>query len=421
MKASLRPFLLLLCAASLAASARAQEAAPARPRLAAGADSNDAYAYYARGVEVIRNQPDVAAAAFWWSARLDPTWADPLYAYRAARILANRRLLDGMVNQRDKVLDSPEMLALDSIQLRATWLNPFVHRKFDGLMLRTHIMNELKPEVDRIRAERMGSGEFMLTDGEVEQYISQLFRDAGPRFRAWYAYGESRFVEAVKLYEREVSTARPSRRAEVRADLARAYFMAGNFPRALAEMQKAVGEWQARDAKELVRAYESKAIYEHGIGLLHEMRQQPDSAKLAYQRALQEDLAYWPAHRQLGMLSLATGDTATAVTALGQAVQLHEGDAGLRYTYAKALIAGGRYDDALAELKKSIELAPHFAEPYFLIARVYDVAEFFPQALEHYDGFLARASTRHQARTFAQQRRTTVAASAGAQAAPKNP
>src|SRR5438046_6606044 len=50
-----------------------------RPRLPAGSDTNAALAYYNFGTRW--NAPtDTAEMALFWASRLDPSWAEPLYA-----------------------------------------------------------------------------------------------------------------------------------------------------------------------------------------------------------------------------------------------------------------------------------------------------------------------------------------------------
>jgi hypothetical protein len=64
-----------------------------RPRLAPGGDTNDARAYYARGDHLLHYSRwlDTADLAFYWAARLDPAWAEPLYARAAVIVRAFKR------------------------------------------------------------------------------------------------------------------------------------------------------------------------------------------------------------------------------------------------------------------------------------------------------------------------------------------
>ncbi|HYD51896.1 MAG TPA: hypothetical protein VEA99_04690, partial [Gemmatimonadaceae bacterium] len=57
----------------------AQSRVPLRPRLVAGADTNDAASYYAAGITLIERDPKTAADAFYWATRLEPTHADAFY------------------------------------------------------------------------------------------------------------------------------------------------------------------------------------------------------------------------------------------------------------------------------------------------------------------------------------------------------
>ena len=66
-----------------------------RPRLDSGADTNDARAYYDRGVYLLERDPETAANAFFWATRLEPGWAEALYARRIAGLMANQNLLIG--------------------------------------------------------------------------------------------------------------------------------------------------------------------------------------------------------------------------------------------------------------------------------------------------------------------------------------
>ena len=68
----------------LAPALRAQKAAkiPTRPRLDAGADTNDARNYYQFGVRMIDAKPEEASHAFYWASRIDPSSGEVLYGMR---------------------------------------------------------------------------------------------------------------------------------------------------------------------------------------------------------------------------------------------------------------------------------------------------------------------------------------------------
>ena len=406
-----------LAAAALALvvplAAVAQSPVPKRPRLdpRVGTDTNDARLYHQQGLRLLEKSPGEAVDAFIWAARLDPSWADPVYGQRIAQLLKNETLVEAILSDNDTKLRSEEMRRLDSLHFRALSLNPFLHRNLDALMLRAYLFRVNKDQLDRFRMQRNAEGQddFSLEDADLDRAIDDMFRNSGGRFRAWYAYSTGRFPEAIKYYESEVKRARPEFRAEIRADLARAHFGRGDRAKALSELSLAIAELRSRDASSLVRVYESKALYEHAAGLLHEIGGATDSARAAYGRALQEDLAYWPAHRQLGMLLLSAGDTAGAVAELSQAVQLAGDDAGLRYSYGYVLTAANKLDEAVAEFRKAIELAPDYAAPYSFVGRIYDAAGFASQATDYYEAFVVRAPKRDPQVVRTMQRLTALA------------
>src|SRR3954469_10285811 len=110
-----------------ASSLHAQRLGPhvARPKLRDVTDTNDAQAYFNAGLASFRNDPFYASAAFYWAARIDPGWGDPLYARRTALLAQNRGLLNALMNGSSRRSRSKELRALDSLQARALMLNPF--------------------------------------------------------------------------------------------------------------------------------------------------------------------------------------------------------------------------------------------------------------------------------------------------------
>ena len=76
--------LALILATPCSAPLRAQRLGPEMPRpKGAAADTNDAQAYFDYGVSVFEQDPKASAAAFYWAARINPGYADALYARRA--------------------------------------------------------------------------------------------------------------------------------------------------------------------------------------------------------------------------------------------------------------------------------------------------------------------------------------------------
>src|SRR5438552_18521227 len=104
---------------------------PKRPNLEEGADTNFAPAYYEFGMRKIERDPQKAADAFYWATRLDPAWAQPVYARRIALLMADPRLLVGYMRGNRRFLESKEARRIDSLELRALTLDPFLNRDLD--------------------------------------------------------------------------------------------------------------------------------------------------------------------------------------------------------------------------------------------------------------------------------------------------
>src|SRR6185312_9217447 len=132
----------------------------------------------------------------------------------------------------------------------------------------------------------------------------------------------------------------------------RIFYLIGNMDSALTEMSAAIAGLSERDKKEAVILYESKAMYDQSIGMIHEKAKHPDLAREAYAHALEEDLAYYSAHSRMASLQLESGDTASAITEMELAVQLQPNDPVILYNYATTLVRARRDADAATQLGK---------------------------------------------------------------------
>jgi len=184
----------------------------------------------------------------------------------------------------------------------------------------------------------------------------------------------------------------------IHKDLAQLFYTTGAFDSSLVHLNAALDELRRRDADRLVRFYESKEFFEHAIGVIHELRGDLVAAREAYGRAMQEDLSYYPAHLRLGLLALAAGDTVQALQELNLAVEVAPAEGTLRVTYGALLAQVGRLDEAVAHLRKAVELEPYYPLPYYVLGRLGESLRRRDQALDDYRAFLARASQRHSRR-----------------------
>ncbi|HVH69414.1 MAG TPA: tetratricopeptide repeat protein [Gemmatimonadales bacterium] len=393
-------FLIGLCPPTLQAQ---KGKVPKRPDLGAAADTNYAPAYYTYGVSMLERDPQRAAAAFYWAARIDPTWAQPLYARRVALFLADPRLLMGYLNGNRRYVESKEARSIDSLELRALTLDPFLTRNLDKQLIVAYLRALFQEEL-RQNGEEMDAAHAVRFDYFMEKYLRN---DARERVRARMAMAEDRIPEALDLY-RKALPQEPDDRAGIHIERARGFYAIGNQDSTRAELSQALDELRKKDQKAFVYVYQSKALLEHCIGLTYETKAQFEPAREAYGRALQEDLSYYPAHVRLGSVALAAGDTAGALSELDLAVQLKGDDPWVRATYGITLAQTNRSAAAVEQLRKAIELEPFYPGPYYILGRVEEVAGKSADAAEGYRGYLAHASSQDARVADAKQRLAAV-------------
>jgi tetratricopeptide (TPR) repeat protein len=387
--------------ASLAAisplSAQKKGGLPKRPKLQFTTDTNDAAAYYQLGQQALERDPRLAADAFYWATRLNPNSAEAFYGLRTARHLSDMWRFKRYMEDDRKTIESRDVKQIDSLLARALMLNPFLYRKFDHLMFRSyihHAVNSSSPGSERPMSS------------EIDHWIDLWLQRSGPETRAWVAYGEGRFALALRSYADAMKGTK--RQAYLRTERGRIFFLVGNADSALAELKLALDELRNKDSKELVRLYDSKAVLEHSIAKIHEARNDVAAAREAYGRALEEDLAFYPAHFQLANLAFQAGDTTTGLSEMELAVQINGDDAVLRLVYAYVLSAAKRYADAEAQLTKAIEVEPYFPNLYHVLGQVYEAQKKRAEALAQYDAFLQRASMSHPMREEATRRASAL-------------
>lgn len=399
--------LLLALAAAAPLAAQREERLPPRPRLAAAADTNDAQAYFQRGMVLLdEDNANAAGDAFFWAHRLNPGWADALYAQWVARLTSNPRRLVQYMNGTPSVVYSSEIARIDSLKARALALDPFYHPRLDRHLFTKYVMGAVGRDVERYT---MGG---QANRSELEHYVRVYLQSASPSLKGWMAFSDGNFAEAVPQYQRAIDGARFD--AGLRMEKAQVLYLMGSFDGALEEMTRAATELRARDERDLVYLYQSKSLVEQSIGMIHEAAGRPDAAREAYARALQEDLSYFPAHLRTAALALAAGDTASAAASMDLAVQVQPAEPALRLAYAQVLLQSRRPMEAVQQLQQAVALNADYAEPYQWMARVYDAAGLADEALLNYDAFLARAARGHAMRASAQTRAEALRAEAGA-------
>jgi Tfp pilus assembly protein PilF len=370
---------LLLAAPALAA----QKPIP-RPKLRDVTDTNDAQAYYDQGLQRFRDDPDFAADAFYWAARINPGWGDALYARRAALLAQRRTLLNAFMND-NRRSRSKELRSLDSLYAHALMLNPFLYRRLDRQLFINWI-----------------------TDGDrqvsaaLSYELNVAISNSPPGTQAWFAYSNGDFESALRKYGQAIEQGRET--AGYHFERARILGMRNEVESAVAEFQMALGELRQKDEKSLVVVYDSKALAEYSIATLLEGAGNQQKARDAYGRALQEDLAYYPAHMRLGLLALTQGDTTAAVSELALASDIATNDAYVHYMNGWVLGQAKHTKEAVAELTKATTLEPYYALPNLVLGTQYETLEKAPEAIAAYERYLALASVRDPQRQFASER-----------------
>jgi tetratricopeptide (TPR) repeat protein len=384
-----------------AASAQKDAKEPRRPRFPVGVDTNNFQVYYDYGLEKLERDPEEAASAFYWAARINPTSADAFYGRRCALLLSDRYRFQNYYRDDRRTIQSDEVKRIDSLYLYSLTINPFLYRKLDLTLFRRFIGNIADEYARRNN----------VSANEVQYELEKLIAQGPASMRAWQAYGEGRFDDALRSYADAIKDARY--KANYRTDRGRLFFQLNQPDSALAELTQALDEMRKSDRKDLVYVYQSKALIEHSIGLVQQRLGNTAAAKEAFGRALEEDLSYFPAHVQLGYMALEAKDTSTALNELDLAVQIRVDDPSLRYIYGYALAAAARYKEAEEQLRKAIELDPVFALPYHVLGAVLDGQGKPAEAVQQYQSFLALASKQDLRRAETEERIRTLVAKSG--------
>jgi tetratricopeptide (TPR) repeat protein len=366
--------LSLALAAAVAAPLAAQ---PPGVELGRGADPNDWESWFALGDRLFQRQPRQAQAAFEWAARLDPTRAEPLLGRWATFFAQDQGSWIAYLQEDDEILRRPQIIRNDSLYQHAHIRNPFVHR---GLEVALYAM--------------LGR---------------RLWWDDG--MAAFMNYGEGDFREAAQVFGRMVRRD-PQRNLRFRHYRALSWVGAGQVDSAAVEIQALLDALRRRDQQRVAYVYESKSMWEHALGLLYEARADSAQAREAFQRALEEDLTWYPARMGLARLALQAGNPAEAVEHLAQAAEIAPRDAVVRYEHGNALYAAGRLEDAAAEYRAALDLEPFWADVPLRLGLAYDNLGQPQRAIPMYRAYLQRAP-RRQAPTIDRVRQRLAALEQG--------
>jgi len=344
---------------------------PGRPLLSGRADINDWQAYFDKGAEILQRYPNRADSMFHWAHRLDPSRAEPLYARWVTFWLKDIGRFEEYLDDDARVLESAEVIAADSLFLRAMQRNPLVPRP-----LVAWLFNALP-----------GSW------------------DDNPATRGWLAYSKRQYPLAASYFGQMT---RSNNERYVWFHLARALtFMPDQqFDSATTEMNTLLARLRASmDTQRMQSIYESQEIVTYAIGLLQIVRGLPDSARRSFERAVEENLAFFPAHMELGELALGRFNRGAAERSFRQAAELAPNEAWVQERLGAILLRMGKSADALVPLERAIQLEPYYAESYWLLAKAWEGAGDKTAAIKAYQQYLERAPRRDTTAINDSQRR----------------
>ncbi len=356
-----------------------------RPALAPDADTCDAYAYYLFGRSQLREHPTVAAAAFYWTQRLSPSSPFAYYSERVALLMADPRLLRGYVDGDRRTLQSAKVRWIDSLQVQAITLDPFFPQPLDEDLIVKYLTNRIG---NQIRSQLWQTS--AVSDQEIEDYIRSEIDNADPATRAWLAFGRGQYREAADYWAGELL--RHPGDADLRVRRSQALFLLGQLDSASAELEAALVMARRSDAEKMRYVYDSKVLWVYELGRIHEQEGNWAAARDAYQRALVEDLSFYPAHVRLAYVAVRAGDTATAVTELERAITIKDDDFSAQLLLGKVNAARRAFGPATQQLHRAAEIEPWVAYPHFALGNVRMEAVDREGAAIEYQRFLALAA-----------------------------
>jgi Tfp pilus assembly protein PilF len=360
-------FILVALSVALTRALPAQGPVPMPPRPSMGrdADTNDAQAYYQWAVQ---KRAGNAHDAFHWASRLEPNQTTYLFArFHALLTRESGRWQEEFWRGSLSVRRSRKGQLLDSLRDEVMHRDPYAYVVLPCPRL-SYLTRERNPE-------RAGVG----------------YWSVGCYQEATVAFGA--------VLERDPS------RLDLLLVRAQGFYITRAYDSTVASLTVLIDSLRARDATHLVRAYESKAMFEFMAGIAHERREDIPAARDAYGRALTEDLGMAVAHQRIARIAKSQGDTAQALAEFETAVSLRPQDAVLRFEFGTALLEVGRHAEAEAQLREAARLEPYWPVPQFNLGAALRGQAKIDQAIAAYEAYVALAPGRTRPRIDEARRR----------------
>ena len=309
---------------------------------------------------------DTAEMALYWASRLEPSWPEPIFA-RAMVIL---RALQADVFE--------------------TWRRT----ESVGAMKRVRPSVRQMQLVDSLLRIAWARNPFLYSELEFAGVPPRRSRDAAEA--AMVAYATRQFIGADSLFA--VALRKHPGDVLLRIYHAKTLFLLQRYDSVVTELAVARDSVRHRAEAERSPLVPSVEMFEYAIGIAEVQRDDFPAARVAFQRALLENLGFYWAHTRLAGAALHLGDTATALLELDMAQQLEGRDPILRFYHGVVLEQIGRWDEAAQQFERAIELDPYYAAPYLWLAKVSVARHDRRRAIEQYRLFLARAALQNAER-----------------------
>lgn len=328
----------MLGVATVAVAQTADQAAPPTAPRVRGftGDPRDWESWFDHGVRVLRVAPREAAAAFAWSARLDPTRAEPHFAFYAATMLVLPRERTVQYFRGDaEAMGDPRVLAADSARTLGLMRNPLVHRGLEAVMF---------------------------------DALPGSFRDDRDT-RAWIAYSNGELLQAVRLHTRTIDRLGERARWQL-FDRALAYAASGDSRAALQDLRRLHEALKTDEESASVTFYRSKHFLLQMIGTLQLRNSDVTGAQASFAEALVEDASFAYAHAGLAQVARAQQRFGDAVEALNLAIELNDRDAVFYHARGASQLSLSNFAEALADFRRAAELQPLWPAPVLAQAMV---------------------------------------------------
>lgn len=394
---SLRPVPLLLL---LVTPLPAQDRPPQRPRLAQGADTNDASVYFALGVRELQGNPGRASQAFYWAERLDPASPVVPYARATAILLRDRFRLARYLEDDPRHRNNRDLRAVDSLLDIARMRDPFMQRGLESLVMVAYIR-----QLIREAARPMDD----ISDAQIAANLNPWLRDSDKYAHGLLAYSQGWWETAAQAWGEALREPGARRVPYLLAERARAFYMASRYDSARAQMQAALALLPASGGA-VDGTFRTRALWLYSLGRIFEAQRADSAARQAYQDAVVENAAYYPAHFRLGMLALQRRDTPEALREFSAAATTHEDDYFARANLGLMYQMAGRHTDALLHLGRATELEPWAAKTWYALGMSLDVLGRRAEAIDAYTRYLSLAMRADNYREPAERRLATLRA-----------